>query len=108
MDIDYGDTLNYRAGRSEEDEKHICALQLPTIARATHLWTNEGDPVLTLFLGVGSEAYQAVKMKRKAVGIELKKSYFDEAVKNCIKAEQQGKQNSLFDNPNWLSQVGAL
>lgn len=82
MDIDYSNTLNGREGRGEFDEKHICPLQLGTIERAIHLWTNAGDTVLTPFMGVGSEAYQAVKMKRNTIGIELKQSYFDAAIKN--------------------------
>jgi DNA modification methylase len=71
-DIDYGKTLNGREGRHENDERHICPLQLETIERAIHLWTNEGDTVLTPFMGIGSEVYQAVKMNRKAIGFELK------------------------------------
>ena len=87
MDIDYGDTLNVREAREENDERHICPLQLPTIKRALHLWTNEGDTVFTPFAGIGSEVFQALKMGRKGIGIELKKAYFDTAVKNCRKAE---------------------
>lgn len=94
MDIDYGDTLNAAAGREEEDEKHICPLQLPTIERLIHLYTNEGDTILTPFLGVGSEPFQALRMNRKAIGIELKKSYFDQAIKNC-KAALEGKKQLL-------------
>jgi hypothetical protein len=95
-DIDYSDTLNYRAGRSEKDEKHICPLQLPTIERAVRLWSNEGETVLSPFAGVGSEVYQAVKLNRKGLGFELKKSYFDEAVKNCNAAVLEKAQKSLF------------
>lgn len=96
MDIDYGNTLNGRAGRGENDEKHICPLQLDTIERAIHLWTNEEDTVLTPFMGIGSEVYQAVKMGRKGIGMELKKSYFDLAVENCRSAVILQKQNQLF------------
>lgn len=96
MDIDYSDTLNFRSARDERDEKHICPLQLPTIERAIHLWTNEGDTVLTPFLGIGSEVYQAVKMKRKGIGFELKQSYYEMAVKNCKEVEQLNKQKSMF------------
>jgi hypothetical protein len=91
-DIDYSDTLNYREARHENDERHICPLQLPTIERAIHLWSNEGDTVFTPFLGVGSEAYQAIKMKRKAIGFELKDSYFDAAVRNVSAAIAGRKQ----------------
>lgn len=95
-DIDYGDTLNAREGRSEKDEKHICPLQLQTIERAIHLWTNEGDTVLTPFMGIGSEVYKAVEMNRKGVGIELKKSYFDCAVKNIDIAIKNKAQLTLL------------
>lgn len=97
MDIDYGKTLNGREGRHENDERHICPLQLQTIERAIHLWTNEGDTVLTPFAGIGSEVYQALKMHRKAIGFELKDSYFDVAVQNARAAEQQAAMVSLFD-----------
>ncbi len=87
MDIDYSDTLNERSGRDQDDTKHICPLQLPTIERAIHLWTNKGDTVLTPFAGIGSEVYKAVEMERKGIGFELKRSYFDEAIKNIERLE---------------------
>lgn len=96
-DIDYSDTLNYRSARDGNDEKHICPLQLPTINRSLHLWSNEGDTILTTFGGVGSEAFEAIKMKRKAILFELKQSYFDLAVKNCMEAELMGAQATLFN-----------
>ena len=94
-DIDYSKTLNGRVVRDERDEKHICPLQLPTIERAIHLWTNEGDSVLSPFAGIGSELYQALKMKRKAIGFELKPSYFKVAVANCKNAEKTLENQSL-------------
>lgn len=97
MDIDYGNTLNAQSGRDSNDEKHICPLQLDTIERAICLWSNEGDTVLTPFLGIGSEVYEAIKLKRFGVGFELKDSYFVEAVKNCKAMENEIKQKSLFD-----------
>lgn len=97
MDIDYGKTLNGREGRHENDERHICPLQLQTIERAIHLWTNEGDTVLTPFAGIGSEVYQALKMNRKAIGFELKDSYFDVAVKNAKGVIESRKQSTIFD-----------
>ncbi len=97
MDIDYGKTLNGREGRHENDERHICPLQLQTIERAIHLWTNEGDTVLTPFGGIGSEVYQALKMNRKAIGFELKDSYFDVAVKNAKGVLEGRKQSTIFD-----------
>jgi len=96
MDIDYGNTLNLKGARDEKDEKHICPLQLDTIERSIHLWSNEGDTVLTPFAGIGSEVFQAVKMNRKGVGFELKESYFNCAVKNCQAAEHDKKQATLF------------
>lgn len=92
MDINYSNTLNLKGSRDERDEKHICPLQLDTIERAIHLWTNEGDTVYTPFLGIGSELYQALKMKRKGKGGELKTSYFEVAVKNCKSAETENGQ----------------
>ena len=74
-----------------------CPLQLDTIKRSITLWSNEGDTVLTPFLGIGSEVYQSVLLNRKGVGFELKESYFNEAVKNCKKAESIVNQKSLFD-----------
>lgn len=96
MDIDYGDTLNYTAGRGENDDKHICPLQLPTIERLITLYTNRGDTVFTPFMGIGSEVYQALKMGRKAIGVELKKSYFDVASRNAENAEKENSQLELF------------
>lgn len=83
MDINQSNTLNKRIAKDNEDEKHICPLQLDVIERAIELWTNPDDIVFTPFLGIGSEAYQALKMGRRAVGIELKESYFNQAVANC-------------------------
>lgn len=97
MDIDYGKTLNGVKAREGSDEKHICPLQLDTIERAITLWTNEGDTVLTPFLGIGSEVYQAVKMHRKGIGFELKDSYFTEAVRNVKAAERDANEVGLFD-----------
>lgn len=96
MDIDYGNTLNVQSARSEKDEKHICPLQLDTIERAIHLWTNKGDTVFTPFMGIGSEVYQAIKMERKGIGFELKTQYFDVAMKNIKSAELEKNQIELF------------
>ena len=97
MDIDYSNTLNAAKGRGENDEKHICPLQLGTIERAITLWSNEGDTVLTPFLGIGSEVYQSIKLGRFGIGFELKESYFNEAIKNCKQAEQDKSQKQLFE-----------
>lgn len=97
MDIDYGNTLQgYRDGREDQDEKHICPLQLDTIERLIHLYSNPGDIVLTPFMGIGSEIYQAVKMNRIGVGFELKESYYDVAKKNLISLIESKNQLSLL------------
>lgn len=97
MDINYSNTLNCKSGREQSDERHICPLQLDTINRAIHLWSNPGDTVLTPFMGIGSEVYEAIKIGRKGIGFELKDSYFAEAVKNIKHIEQQKKVRTLFD-----------
>lgn len=97
MDINYSDTLQgLRDARDERDEKHICPLQLPTIERAIHLYTNKGDTVLTPFMGIGSEVYQAVKMGRKGIGFELKESYYNVAKNNLKSLLESKNQTTLF------------
>jgi DNA modification methylase len=97
MDIDYGNTLQgFRDARDSNDEKHICPLQLDTIERLILLYSNEGDTILTPFMGIGSEVYQAVKMNRKGIGFELKESYFDLAKKNLKSSLLLKNQTSLF------------
>lgn len=97
MDIDYSNTLNATKCRDGLDEKHICPLQLDTIERSITLWSNKGDTILTPFMGIGSEVYEAIKLGRYGIGFELKESYFNEAVKNCRIAEAKNGQRSLFD-----------
>lgn len=82
LDIRIGRVLPYKESRDPEDERHVHPLQLDVIERAVELWSNPGEIVLTPFMGVGSEAYGAVLNGRKAIGIELKKSYYLQAVKN--------------------------
>ena len=97
MDIDYGNTLQgYRNARDTNDEKHICPLQLDTIERLIHLYSNKGDTIFTPFMGIGSEVYQAIKMDRKGIGFELKESYFDLAKKNLKSIVEQKNQLTLF------------
>ena len=86
-DINQTRTLQYRGGRDEKDEQHISPLQLDVIERCIDLWSNPGDTVLTPFLGIGSEVYCAVKMGRRGIGIELKPSYFSQAVRNIARAK---------------------
>ena len=97
-DINQTRVLNYKLGRDENDEKHICPLQLDVIHRCLQLWSNPGDVVLSPFAGIGSEGYEAILMGRKFVGIELKESYYRQAIKNLQKAEQETKQASLFQH----------
>ena len=88
--IKESDVLKYRDARDEEDEKHICPLQLETIERCIRLWSNPGDTVLSPFAGIGSEGYVSKRFGRKFVGIELKRSYFDIACKHLNQAESEG------------------
>ena len=92
-DIDPGDTLQYMSAREHDDERHICPLQLEVIRRGIELWTNPNDIVLSPFAGIGSELYVAVEMGRRAVGVELKASYYQQAVRNL---HAIGAQGSLF------------
>lgn len=97
MDINYGKTLQgVRDARDGNDEKHICPLQLDTIERLIHLYSNKGDTVFTPFMGIGSEVYQAVKMGRYGIGFELKESYFEVAKSNIKSVVNQKAQTSLF------------
>lgn len=88
MDINQTRTLQYREGRDQKDEQHISPLQLDVIERCIDLWSNPGETVLTPFLGIGSEVYSAVEMGRKGVGIELKPSYFAQAVRNMSRLDR--------------------
>jgi len=78
-DIRIGNVLPFRDSREEDDEKHVHALQLDVIDRIIDLYSNPGEVVLTPFMGVGSEVYSPVSMGRKAIGVELKDSYFKQA-----------------------------
>jgi DNA modification methylase len=89
MDINQTDVLNVRIAKDDQDEKHLCPLQLDLIERAIRLWSNPGDVVLSPFLGVGSEGFVALKAGRKFVGVELKEAYFRQAVKNLTDASQE-------------------
>jgi DNA modification methylase/superfamily II DNA or RNA helicase len=97
MDIDQGDVLtNYREAREHDDERHICPLQLGVIERALKLWSAKDDLVFSPFTGIGSEGYQSLKMGRRFVGAELKRSYFEQAVHNLTRAELPDPQLSLL------------
>ncbi|MGK9270472.1 site-specific DNA-methyltransferase [Williamsia muralis] len=92
------DTLNVRVARESADERHIAPLQLGFIDRCVRLWSNPGELVLTPFAGIGSELYQSVKRGRRAVGIELKPSYWRTAVDNLIRLESELHAPNLFDS----------
>lgn len=93
-DINPSDTLQYKSARSEDDEKHICPLQLQVIERCIHLWTAKGQTVLSPFMGIGSEGYVSLQLDRKFKGVELKESYFEQASLNL--QQVQKKEESLF------------
>jgi DNA modification methylase len=93
MDINPSDTLQYRSAREHDDERHICPLQLEVIRRGVMLWTNPGDIVLSPFMGIGSEGYVSLEMGRKFVGVELKESYYGQAVRNLAAATSATAQD---------------
>lgn len=100
-DIRIGNVLPFKGGRDEDDEKHIHPLQLDVINRCLVLWSNPGETILTPFMGIGSEVYCAVNQGRKGVGIELKRSYYKQAIKNLSSPgfmHGQGHQMNLFMN----------
>lgn len=86
MDINQSDTLQRKSAREDKDEKHICPLQLEVIKRCIELWSNPNDIVLDPFAGIGSTPYVALRMGRRGLGVELKESYYNQAVKNCNEA----------------------
>jgi len=96
FDIDQTRVLESRIARDEKDEKHICPLQLDVIERCIELWSAPNDIVFSPFAGIGSEIYSAVKMGRCGIGIELKESYFNQAIKNLNKIKGEKKQLKLF------------
>ena len=81
-DIRINNVLPYKESKDEDDEKHVHPLQLDVIERLVTLYSNIGEVVLTPFMGVGSEVYGAVKLRRKGIGVELKDSYFNQSAKN--------------------------
>jgi len=89
MDINFSRTMNAKAARDNEDERHVCPMALDLIERAIQLWSNPGDVVLSPFAGIGSEGYISLQLGRKFVGVELKKSYFEQAARNLSFAEAQ-------------------
>lgn len=97
-DIRIDRVLPFRDARDEDDEKHVHPLQLDVIERALVLWSNPGDTVLTPFMGVGSEVYAAVRLGRRGIGVELKETYFRQAVKNLEAVDRETVNTpTLFD-----------
>jgi len=99
-DIRIDRVLPFKPARDQEDEKHVHPLQLDVIDRVIQLWSNPGETVLTPFMGVGSEVFGAVMSGRKGIGVELKPSYYRQAVKNLANAAQLAKDNrpkTLFE-----------
>jgi len=96
-DVRLDRVLPFKAARDQEDEKHVHPLQLDVIERATVLWSNPGENVLTPFMGVGSEVFEAVRLGRRGIGVELKPSYYRQAVKNIAHATTIS-QGRLFES----------
>jgi len=111
MDIKQSDTLQKKSARAEKDERHICPLQLDVIQRCIELWTNPNDIVLDPFAGIGSVPYVALKLGRRGIGIELKKSYYEQAKANLYNAAHEETldcpvgQMSIFD---FLTEPGRI
>jgi hypothetical protein len=95
-DIRIDRVLPYKESRDPEDERHVHPLQLDVIERACVLWSNPGEVVLTPFMGVGSETYGAVLNGRKAIGVELKASYYRQAVRNMAAIEHAAEEQTLL------------
>lgn len=94
-DIRIDNVLPFRDGKDEDDEKHVHPLQLDVIDRLVELYSNKGEVVLTPFMGVGSEVYSPVSLGRKAIGIELKDSYFKQAIENMKHTNDRFIENQL-------------
>jgi DNA modification methylase len=95
MDINFSNTLNAKAAREADDERHVCPMALDLIERAIHLWSNPGDVIFDPYSGIGSTGYMAIKTGRKFVGSELKAAYFKQACKNIGQARES--LGALFD-----------
>lgn len=96
MDIRQGNVLQYEHAKGQDDERHICPLQLDVIERCLTLWSNPGDLILSPFAGIGSEGHQSIVMGRRFVGIELKPEYVEAAIRHLTSAEHSLNQTSLF------------
>ena len=99
--LDKGAVLPFIEARNEEDEKHVHPLQLDVIDRAVQLWSLPGERVLTPFMGVGSEVYEAVRCGRFGIGVELKPSYYRQALRNLATLDTVAapdEEATLFDD----------
>ncbi len=96
MDINFSNTLNAKAAREADDERHVCPMALDLIERAIHLWSNPGDVIFDPYSGIGSTGYMAIKTGRRFVGSELKSAYFNQACKNIGQA--RATHGGLFDS----------
>jgi len=99
-DVRIDNVLPFKDSKEEDDEKHVHPLQLDVIDRLVYLYSNPNEVILTPFMGVGSEVFSSVSMKRKAIGIELKDSYFKQSILNLKEAEKRFvsiKQKTIFD-----------
>jgi DNA modification methylase len=99
MTVDQTRVLNVASARDPKDERHLCALQLDVIDRALVLWSNDGDTVLSPFMGIGSEGYASLKMRRRFIGVELKKSYWSQAVRNLESVDRQETMSFATEVP---------
>ena len=90
------DVLNVVCARENDDERHLCPLQLGVIERCIKLWSNPGDIIYSPFMGIGSEGYKAIELKRQFIGGELKRGYYDVAVKNLNNATSSEKQLTIM------------
>jgi DNA modification methylase len=95
MTVNQTRVLNVQAAREANDERHLCPLQLDVIERALVMWSNPGDVVLSPFMGIGSEGWCSIKMRRRFIGVELKESYFRQAARN-LQSQEDGAA-TLFD-----------
>jgi hypothetical protein len=107
FDIDQTRVLNFQIARDDRDEKHLCPLQLDVIDRCIDLWTMPGEVVFDPFNGVGSTGYEALKMNRRYIGIELKRSYFDLAIRHLQDAERTKDQLDMFAQSPIASEVAS-
>lgn len=94
MSVDQSNVLNVKLAREAKDERHLCPLQLDVIERAIIMWSNPGNTVFSPFMGIGSEGYTALKLRRKFVGVELKESYWRQA---CSNLEGVDAQSDIFE-----------